>query len=315
MKVCISIDMDNYRDYKSLVDTTDNDVDVSFYADAVPRFLDVLDRVGARATFFMIGRDGKEANNRAAVRRIVERGHEVGNHSYTHPYNFRHLSRARKETEIRQGEEAIADIVGERPVGFRTPSADVDLETFSILAERGYLYDSSVIPSPLLMWSFMLYSKLFVRRSDYNLGHFSSVFAPPWPYLPGARKVHRPADPREARPPHIVEIPFSVLPLIRVPFYATLLRLFPPRVFDWAVRMHGRKRPMLHMLFHLIDLFDLEGTPLERALRRTPGLGVPIDRRRAFVAHAFARMTAEGQGVTLREMARDFLDQNGLAAA
>ena len=125
MKVCISIDMDNHRDYQSLVDPRGEALEVSFYREGVPRYLDALDEVGARATFFMVGRDGQDRENRRAVQRIVERGHEVGNHSYTHPYNFRHLSRTEKEGEIRQGEESVADITGERPVGFRTPSVDV----------------------------------------------------------------------------------------------------------------------------------------------------------------------------------------------
>lgn len=313
MKVCISIDMDNYADYQSLMDPGGDASDVSFYSDAVPRYLDALDEVGARATFFMIGRDGKRAEDRAALRSIAERGHEIGNHSYTHPYNFRHLPRPRKEAEIQQGDDAIADIIGERPVGFRTPSGDLDLETLSILRERGYLYDSSIIPSPLLMWAFKLYGRVFVRRADYNLGDFWAPFAPPRPYLPSARKLHRPAQPDEERPAHVIEIPISALPLLRVPFYATFLRMFPHRVFDWTVRAYGRKQPVLHMFFHLIDLCDLEGTCLERSLRSAPGLGVPVQRRRAFVAHAFAQLTAQGEAITLRALARDYLERNSLA--
>jgi hypothetical protein len=68
------------------------------------------------------------------------------------------------------------------------------------------------------------------------------------------------------------------------------------------------------MLFHLIDLFDLDGTPLSDALARTPGLGVSTERRRAFVEYAFARMAREGEAVTLEEAALDFLARNQVAA-
>ncbi len=165
-----------------------------------------------------------------------------------------------------------------------------------------------------MIWTFKLYGRLFIDHPEYNLGLFWSVIAPPRPYLPSPRRLHRAIEPSEAESPYLVEIPFSALPYIRIPFYATLFRMFAPGVFDWAVRMHGRRRPMLHMLFHLIDLFDLQGTSLETALERTPGLGVPIERRRAFVAHAFERMTAQGQAVSLRELARDHLLEAGLAA-
>ena len=49
-------------------------------------------------------------------------------------------------------------------------------------------------------------------------------------------------------------------------------------------------------------------------MSRTPGLSVPIDRRRAFVEYAFARMAREGEAVTLREAADRFLAASGLAA-
>jgi len=94
MKACISVDMDNYQDYQSLVAPDTGAPRGSFFPDAVPRFLDELDRSGARATFFMIGRDGQDADNRRAVREIAARGHEVANHSQTHPYAFRRLGRA-----------------------------------------------------------------------------------------------------------------------------------------------------------------------------------------------------------------------------
>ena len=99
MKTCISIDLDNFEDYRSLVDPRGDPTGPSFYA-AVPRFLDALDRVGARATFFAIGRDLGCAGNRGTLREIAARGHEVGNHSHTHPYDFCALSRARKREEV-----------------------------------------------------------------------------------------------------------------------------------------------------------------------------------------------------------------------
>ena len=177
MKTCLSIDMDNYAEYRSLIDPDGDREGPSFYQ-AVPRFLDVLDRVGSKATFFVVGRDARA--NRETIREIAARGHEVGNHSWSHPYNFRRLSRAQKTEQIAQSEDAIAEVLGERPLGFRTPSGDVDRETHEILIERGYLYDSSLTPTPL-MWFFILYGKLFIKHEDYHLGHPANAFAPPYP--------------------------------------------------------------------------------------------------------------------------------------
>jgi len=300
MKVCITVDLDNYQDYESLVDDRCAERPPSFYADALPRFLDLFERNGVRATLFAIGRDLADPANRRALREAAARGHEIGNHSYAHPYNFRSLSRARKAEEIDGAAAAIADAVGVAPVGFRTPSCDVDAETLELLAERGYLYESSVFPSPI-MWAFMLYGRLFVRRADYQLGSPLAVLAPARPYEPRAARPFRAARARGTGL-GLLEIPFSVATPLRIPFYSTLMRRLGPRAFDALLRAHG-ERDLLHALFHLIELADLRGTSLGDALDRAPGLGVPFEARCRFLEHAVAALARRGQAVPLREVA------------
>jgi hypothetical protein len=312
MKVCITIDMDNYRDYRSLVDPSGDGVGPSFYLDAVPRFLDLLDRHGARATFFMIGQDGNRADHRRLVREIAARGHEVANHSFTHPYNFRRLSRMQKESEIARAEDTIADIVGARPVGFRAPSWEVDGETLEILQDRGYLYDSSIVPSPL-MWAFMVYGKVFLRRSDYQLGSPAAVFAPPRPYVPRLDSVHRVRG--SYGHSRILEIPLSIVPVLRIPFYSTFLRRLGPRIFSVLVRTYGRRQPVLHSLYHLIELADFSGTSLGPALARLPGLALPFATGERFVMHATGTLASVGNAVTLRELAVGLLEARTAAPA
>ena len=245
-------------------------------------------------------------SHRRRVREIATRGHEVGNHSFSHPYNFRALPRAQKAQEIDLGCEAIADAVGERPVGFRTPSCDVSAETLNLLAERGYLYDSSVFPTPM-MWLFMLYGRLFVRHANYQLGEFLTALAPCRPYFPRPDRFRRRRAPGDVDAPRILEIPISVLPGLRIPFYSTLLRRLGTGFFELLLRSYGSGRPELHALFHQIELADLGRTSLGRALERSPGLGVPFERRETFVSHAVAGLAAAGEPVTLRELAGDHL--------
>ena len=45
--------------------------------------LDILDEYGAKATFFIVGRNAKP--NVALLRRTVESGHEIGNHTWSTP--------------------------------------------------------------------------------------------------------------------------------------------------------------------------------------------------------------------------------------
>jgi peptidoglycan/xylan/chitin deacetylase (PgdA/CDA1 family) len=301
LKVCVSVDLDNYQEYQRLVDPGAADAERSFFGEALPRFLDLFDRHGLRATFFLIGRDAARPAHRALLREICARGHEIGNHSWSHPHNLRSFSRAQKEREIAQGEAALADATGERPVGFRTPSVDVDAEVLEILAERGYLYDSSIIPSPL-MWAFMLYGRLFVRESDYQLGLWRAALAPARPYWPDARAIHRERR-AGAAGAALLELPVSVTPILRLPYYGTLWRLLGPRAFALALRLHGPARGAAHLMLHLLDLVDWQGSPLGAALSRAPGVAVGFERRRRFVDGASAALAARGEPATLRELA------------
>jgi len=310
VKVCISIDLDNYQDYQSLVDVELDGSPPSFFRDAVPRFLDTFDRRGIKATFFLIGRDAAVAENRDRVREIASRGHEVGNHSYTHPYNFRALTREQKVREITDCESALSDVLGERPVGFRTPSCEVDLELLEILVERGYLYDSSVFPTPV-MWAFMVYGMLFIKHEEYQLGDPMVAFAPTEPYVPSASAVHRRA--RNDDRLSIVELPFSTITPLRVPFYSTLLRTFGPRVLDRLILRYARTdRRVLHALFHQIEFADFRGTALEVAMGKTPALGIPFEKRKAFLEHAMESLSSAGECVTLRDCAREEFVRLGL---
>jgi peptidoglycan-N-acetylglucosamine deacetylase len=83
-----------------------------------PKFLELLARYNARATFFLIGRYVRECPE--LVRELVARGHEVGNHTQTHPNLFR-TGPGRTRDELRQCQGAIANAVETAPRFFRPP--------------------------------------------------------------------------------------------------------------------------------------------------------------------------------------------------
>jgi peptidoglycan-N-acetylglucosamine deacetylase len=84
------------------------------------RVLDVLDEHGARATFFCIGE--RVARHPALARAIVERHHEIGNHSHRHLKRFSLLGPRALREEIRRAQRAILDASGELPRFFRAPA-------------------------------------------------------------------------------------------------------------------------------------------------------------------------------------------------
>lgn len=108
----------------------------------VPRILGLLDRHGIRSTFFVPGYTADRYPG--VVRDIVAAGHEVGHHGYLHEQP----SALDLESETRaldRGLEALERVAGVRPVGYRAPMWDLSWRTPALLAERGFLYDSSLM--------------------------------------------------------------------------------------------------------------------------------------------------------------------------
>jgi cellulose synthase/poly-beta-1,6-N-acetylglucosamine synthase-like glycosyltransferase/peptidoglycan/xylan/chitin deacetylase (PgdA/CDA1 family)/spore germination protein YaaH len=89
-----------------------------------PRILDVLKRKGAPATFMLIGEEAQQ--NIGLMKRIVREGHEIGNHTYTHP-DISEISPQRLDMEINLTNRLFASKLGFQPLYFRPPY-DIDEE-------------------------------------------------------------------------------------------------------------------------------------------------------------------------------------------
>jgi peptidoglycan-N-acetylglucosamine deacetylase len=83
-----------------------------------PRLLDMLKQRNIKATFFLIGQN--VAANPDIVRRILAEGHEIGNHTWTHP-QLSKLGDDRVTTEIAKTQEAIKEASGFTPTLLRPP--------------------------------------------------------------------------------------------------------------------------------------------------------------------------------------------------
>lgn len=109
----------------------------------ITRILEILDRYGVKATFFARAK-GVEANPNLA-RAIVEEGHEIANHSYSHPV-VTTLTPKELQEEVVKGYQVIMEAIQQQPTMlFRPPTGEIDDETARIIAATGYkniaLYD------------------------------------------------------------------------------------------------------------------------------------------------------------------------------
>jgi peptidoglycan-N-acetylglucosamine deacetylase len=110
----------------------------------VPRILNLLARNNLRATFFVPGYSAHRYP--AVVRSIAEAGHEIAHHSYFHENTIG--MDARTEADMLDlGLQALWDVAGVRPEGYRAPMWELNYHTPRLLAERGFRYDSSLMDS------------------------------------------------------------------------------------------------------------------------------------------------------------------------
>ena len=108
----------------------------------VPRLLGLLDTHGIRSTFFVPGYTALRYPG--VVRDIAAAGHEIAHHGFLHEQPVG-LSRAEQIENLDRGLDALAEVAGVRPVGYRAPMWELSWESPALLAERGFLYDSSLM--------------------------------------------------------------------------------------------------------------------------------------------------------------------------
>lgn len=108
----------------------------------VPRILEILARHEIVATFFIPGYSAHRYPE--VVRSIAEAGHEIAHHSYFHE-NTAGMDAATEADMIDLGLQALWDVAGVRPVGYRAPMWELTYNTPRLLADRGFSYDSSLM--------------------------------------------------------------------------------------------------------------------------------------------------------------------------
>lgn len=288
----VSLDADNLWSYMKTHGNPRWEERPSYMKVLTDRMLDVWGEADIKATVMVVGfdaaRDGAELVSRSAAA-----GHEVGNHSYEHEPWLHRYSVDQLTEELAKTEEAIVAAGAPRPVGFRGPGYSLSPELLQLLADRGYVYDATTLPT----WIGPVARAYYLRASNISAEERKKREA----LFGSAREVLRPNGPYRWKQADggesLVELPVSVFPAARTPFHVSyLLHLLGIReslakaYFEAAIRAHKIAGYGPSVLLHPLDLLDGKDAP---DLQFFPGMELPADRKIKLVGHVLRRLKTE----------------------
>ncbi len=139
------------------------------------RILNLLERYGIKTTWFVPGHTAETYPD--VVVEIHNLGHEIGHHGYCHE-NPVFLEKEQEREILEKGIAVLEKVVGERPLGYRSPSWELSPHTVSLLLEYGFLYDSSMMGSDFHPYWCRLGDQ-YDLTSPYKFGRFVDLVEMP----------------------------------------------------------------------------------------------------------------------------------------
>ncbi|HEY5951912.1 MAG TPA: polysaccharide deacetylase family protein [Kofleriaceae bacterium] len=314
MRCAVSIDLDGIGCYYRIhgLGAAPAELEHVILERALPRAAALFAQKNLHVTWFVIGRDadttaalpGRPARvaNADRLRTLFQRGDELGNHSYSHPYELARMTAPSVEVEIASCDRVLREITGTGVRGFRAPGYDVSPAILDALARLGYRYDSSVFPAPgyyAAKAAVMTALGMLGRPSGAVMTNPRALVAPADPYRPSM------ASPWRRGQAPLVELPVAVTPYTRVPAIGTTLLVAPAwvrtKLIDWMAR-----RSFFNFELHGIDFADADkdGIPGE-LVDRQPDLRISIDDKLGRLDSLLDEIAKRWQFATLAEVAAD----------
>lgn len=101
-----------------------------------PKILSLLKKHGAKATFFLIGKNAEKYPE--IVHQIIEEGHSMGSHSYSHSKNFGFFSTEKITSELIHANSIFEEITGKKLKMFRPPFGVTNPKIKKALLKTGH---------------------------------------------------------------------------------------------------------------------------------------------------------------------------------
>ncbi len=295
-RLAVNVDVDALHLYRDIHGLPRTGASRAAWLIGVPRFLEMFEEFNLRGTFFAVASDLLNPECRSVAEDVVRRGHELASHSHTHPYDLIHRSDSAIAREIIESDALLSEVRGSPVRGFRAPGYNIDDRMRRVLVDRGYHYDSSVLPCPayyLARAAVISWLALRGRPSQSIVGDPLTSFESRYPQRisSGAGRG-------------LVEFPMSVLPWIRFPIIGTSLALLGAA----GVRYLGpalERMEFVNLEFHAIDLLDAADVPGSPLIGKQPDLARSVSTKRQAFEEAFRRCSA-ARNDTLENFAAEF---------
>lgn len=297
----LSLDLDNKWSYLKTHGNRDWESLPSYLPLVIPRILDVLQSYKWAITFFVVGLDAEQPENRAALQQIDPNLHELANHSYRHEPWLHRYTRDQVEAEITRTETAIRELWGVRPIGFRGPGFTYSRDVLEILAERGYQYDGSTFPTflgPAARFYYFLRSSFDRQQKKERQDLFGA-------WTDGFQRL----SPYTWKLPNhnLLEIPVTTIPLLRAPFHlsyvmylAQFSELAAVNYFANALRLCRWRGVQPSILLHPLDFLGSDDEP---QLSFFPGMSLTHEKKSRVLRRVFDLLQSQFQVVTMAQHA------------
>lgn len=226
--------------------------DPSFFG-VSERFFRIAKQCKFKYSIYVIGKDLEKTENCERVKEWSSQGHEIGNHSWSHPQNFGALGKFNIRREVEMAHKIITKTIGYEPKGFIAPAWSASPELVRVLIELGYTYDTSGFPSWLMFFALlkMLLNHVNDRRFFKILHRKDFLY-----HLFGSRYPYNTTDSLFKKSANGI----TMLPLpankYRIACWHTLVFIFGWKIHERILKSCLEEIDAFYYVIHPADLID-----------------------------------------------------------
>jgi peptidoglycan/xylan/chitin deacetylase (PgdA/CDA1 family) len=244
-------------------------------------------------------------DNFKQVRKWAESGHEIGNHTLTHPQNLAELSPKQIFKEIKQAHDIIGDCIGYAPKGFISPAWSYSPIQAEILTQLNYSYDTSLFPSflmPLVQLKLRLQSQVNqkmipVIRKDF----YGSFFGSRQPYFVSKESPWA----NHAKIGDLIMLPLPMTKC-RIPLWHSMSFILSKRQYEKALNSALDVSDCFYYLMHPADLVDptKDCNHLNPAIKTIERFNISITQKMENLTNSLKIVSEKCDFVTMSELAK-----------